>query len=633
MSKNSASPAPRRRKYFRAAGIVLGIAVLAAGGWGAWLKWGAPPKGEEYIFATIQRGDIEDLVSATGSLQPRDYVDVGAQVSGQLKKIHVEVGSEVHEGDLLAEIDAEQSAARVDASRAQLRSYQAQLIERETNLVKAERDYQRQRNLMAEEATTAELVQNAETTLRTSRAQINSLKAQMEQLQASMRVEEANLKYTRIYAPMSGTVVSITARQGQTLNTNQSAPTLLRIADLSLMTVQTQVSEADVSRLRPDMQAYFTTLGSQGRRWYGRLNKIEPTPTVTNNVVLYNAVFEVPNPGNLMTQMTAQVFFVVAEARDVLVAPMSSLTIARGAPGQRPGGQQGAGGAAAGAPTSPSAPVGDAAKPDTAKTDAPKRREGPAGNAAARDGQRPSGEQQRPSGERPQADRPQGERPQGGNASGPGGNQAGAGGPRFDREAWSQMSEEERQRMRAERMAARAAAEANGSAPKDAPAKSGPGAGGGNGDRANSNAGPGAGAGAGGPRPQQREGGGNAQARQQNNASGGANGARQRPAGTGAPQATRAPRKATVRVETAEGVIETREVMVGVSNRVHAQILSGLKEGDRVIAGVKVPESQAKRANTNQQQGGGQQGPGGPGQGNMNPMGGGVPGTGGAQRR
>ena len=568
MSKNSASPAPRRRKFFRAAGIVLGIAVLAAGGWGAWLKWGAPPKGEEYIFATIQRGDIEDLVSATGSLQPRDYVDVGAQVSGQLKKIHVEVGSEVHEGDLLAEIDAEQSAARVDASRAQLRSYQAQLIERETNLAKAERDYQRQRNLMAEEATTAELVQNAETTLRASRAQINSLKAQMDQLQASMRVEEANLKYTRIYAPMSGTVVSITARQGQTLNTNQSAPTLLRIADLSLMTVQTQVSEADVSRLRPDMQAYFTTLGSQGRRWYGRLNKVEPTPTVTNNVVLYNAVFEVPNPGNLMTQMTAQVFFVVAEARDVLVAPMSSLTIARGAPGQRPGGQ----GTAAGAPSSPSAPsapVGDAAK----------------------------NVQQRPGGERPQ----------GGSQSGAGGNQPGTGGPRFDREAWSQMSDEERQRMRAQRMAARAAAEAGGQASSDAPGRPRPGAA------------------SGGDRPASA---GNPGTRPQGNASGAPGAARQR--GAGAPPAPRPPRKATVRVETAEGVIETREVMIGVSNRVHAQILSGLKEGDRVIAGVKVPESQARRAGNAQ---GGQQGPGGAGPGGLGPMGGGVPGTGGAQRR
>ncbi len=305
--------------------------VLAAGGWWAWQAWGAgAKKSDEFIFATVQRGDIEDLVGATGSLQPRDYVDVGAQVSGQLKKLHVEVGTEVKEGQLLAEIDAEQSAARVDANRASLRAQQATLVERQVNLEKAERDLQRQKNLMAEEATTTEQVQNAETAVRTAATQINTLKAQMQQQQASMRVEEANLKFTKIYAPMSGTVISITARQGQTLNTNQSAPTLLRIADLSTMTVQTQVGEADVAKLRNGMSSYFTTLGSPGRRFYGQLRKIEPTPTVTNNVVLYNALFDVPNPNKvLMPQMTAQVFFVVAEARDVLTLPVAALTYQR----------------------------------------------------------------------------------------------------------------------------------------------------------------------------------------------------------------------------------------------------------------------------------------------------------------
>ncbi len=96
------------------------------------------------------------------------------------------------------------------------------------------------------------------------------------------------------------------------------------------MTVQTQVGEADVAKLRQGMSSYFTTLGSPGRRFYGQLRKIEPTPTVTNNVVLYNALFDVPNPNKvLMPQMTAQVFFVVAEARDVLVVPVSALTYQR----------------------------------------------------------------------------------------------------------------------------------------------------------------------------------------------------------------------------------------------------------------------------------------------------------------
>jgi macrolide-specific efflux system membrane fusion protein len=145
-----------------------------------------------------------------------------------------------------------------------------------------------------------------------------------------MRVEEANLKFAKIYAPMAGTVISVTARQGQTLNANQSAPTILRIADLSTMTVQTQVSEADVGKLRAGMPSYFTTLGSSGRRFTGTLRKIEPTPTVTNNVVLYNALFDVPNPGNvLLPQMTAQVFFVAAEARDVLTVPVAALTMQR----------------------------------------------------------------------------------------------------------------------------------------------------------------------------------------------------------------------------------------------------------------------------------------------------------------
>ena len=319
------------RSWFRPVALSLLALAVAAGGWWAWKAWGAgAKKSDELIFATVQRGDIEDLVGATGSLQPRDYVDVGAQVSGQLKKLHVEVGTEVKEGQLLAEIDAEQSAARVDANRASLRAQQATLVERQVNLEKAERDLQRQKNLMAEEATTTEQVQNAETAVRAAATQINTLKAQMQQQQASMRVEEANLKFTKIYAPMSGTVISITARQGQTLNTNQSAPTLLRIADLSTMTVQTQVGEADVAKLRHGMSSYFTTLGSPGRRFYGSLRKIEPTPTVTNNVVLYNALFDVPNPNKvLMPQMTAQVFFVVAEARDVLTVPVAALTYQR----------------------------------------------------------------------------------------------------------------------------------------------------------------------------------------------------------------------------------------------------------------------------------------------------------------
>jgi macrolide-specific efflux system membrane fusion protein len=539
MTSSSTHPRP----WLRPLALALLITALGAAGWYAWKTWGGgAPKPDEYVFASVQRGDIEDLVSATGALQPRDYVDVGAQVSGQVKKILVEVGSEVKEGDLLAEIDAEQSAARVDANRAQLRAQQATLIEREVSLAKAERDLQRQKNLLAEEATTIELVQNAETTLKTARTQLNSLKAQIDQVQASMRVEEANLKYTKIYAPMAGTIVSITARQGQTLNTNQSAPTVLRIADLSTMTVQTQVSEADVSKLRGGMQSYFTTLGSQGRRWYGQLRKVEPTPTVTNNVVLYNALFDVPNPNkSLMTQMTAQVFFVAAEARDVLMVPMSAVTIQRSASGAGGSGRRERWGAASGP--------------------------APAASAA------PGAAMQVPAASAPNIQATSAEA----NASAPA---AGRERPRFDREAWANMSEDDRQRMRSERQAARAASGARGTAdaardarPRDASRSAAP--------NANASA-PAA------DRPRMAAGSGMASG-----------------------NAPRGPRRATVKVATADGSIQEREVMVGISNRVHAEILSGLQEGERVVAGVKVPD--APKRNTAQNQGANAlgQGPGG----------------------
>lgn len=282
-----------------------------------------------YTTEPVTRGDIENLVTATGTLQPRDYVDVGAQVSGQLKKLHVEVGSEVKAGDLLAEIDATVYAAKVDATRAQLRNQQAQLQEREAQLTLAGINFKRQKNLLSEEATTTESVETAEANLKSAQAQLKSLQAQIQQTESTLRVEAANLNYARIYSPIDGTVVSITSRQGQTLNTNQMAPTIMRIADLSTMTVQTQVSEADIGKLRVDMPVYFTTLGSQGRRWYSKINRIQPTPEVLNNVILYNALFDVPNESRvLMTQMSTQVFFIESQAKDVLLVPMSAVSFA-----------------------------------------------------------------------------------------------------------------------------------------------------------------------------------------------------------------------------------------------------------------------------------------------------------------
>ncbi len=135
---------------------------------------------------------------------------------------------------------------------------------------------------------------------------------------------------------MSGTVVSITARQGQTLVASQQAPVIMQIADLDTMTVRTQVSEADISKLKVGMTAYFTTLGNPDRRRFGKLRQILPTPTLVNNVVLFDALFDVDNPDrDLMPQMTAQVFFVVGSAKNVPIVPMTALKTVRGGGGAR----------------------------------------------------------------------------------------------------------------------------------------------------------------------------------------------------------------------------------------------------------------------------------------------------------
>jgi membrane fusion protein, macrolide-specific efflux system len=312
------------------------LALLAGSAiWHFFLRNG----GEDAGWATVpaQRGSIENLVAATGVLQPRNYVDVGAQVSGQLQRIGIEVGDFVKEGELLAEIDPTLFVAKVDASRAQLRYQKAQLQDRRAQLQQAINHHERQKNLLAEGAATIEIAQNAETALLSAEAQVAMLLAQIEQTESTLRADEASLGYARIYAPMDGTVVSISARQGQTINASQQAPTILRIADLSTMTVETRVSEADIGRLFMGMDVYFTTLGSQNRRWRGKLKRIEPTPVVENNVVLYNALFDVDNSGGeLFSQMTAQVFFVVASAENTLTIPLAALMAAEPGPDRMP---------------------------------------------------------------------------------------------------------------------------------------------------------------------------------------------------------------------------------------------------------------------------------------------------------
>src|SRR5262249_48651489 len=226
----------------------------------------------------------------------------------------------------LAEIDSSVMGAKVEADKAQLQNFQAQLAEKQSQLGLAQVQADRQTKLFAIGGTSKDLLDQAQAAAKVAAAQVKSVQAQIAQSDSSLKADSATLSYSKIFAPMVGTVTAIPAKEGQTLNANQTAPLILTIADLSTMTVSTQVSEADVSKLRVGMDAYFTTLGNANRRFTGTLRQILPTPTVTNNVVLYTALFDVANPDKqLMPQMTAQVFFVRAAAQDAVLVPVAAL--------------------------------------------------------------------------------------------------------------------------------------------------------------------------------------------------------------------------------------------------------------------------------------------------------------------
>lgn len=278
-----------------------------------------------YLTAEVSRGDIENNITAVGVIQPSSFVDVGAQLSGQLKRLYYKVGDKVKSRTLLAEIDATVYSAKVDELKASLDNLKAQLKMREAQLYLSEQQNARNQALFGKALLSEAEMQVSQTDYKTAAAQVDAIKAQIQEAEGSLRTAKANLAYTKISAPVSGEIVSMSVTEGQTLNANQQTPIILRIANMDTMTVWAQVSEADVQQLKQGQEAYFTTLGSSSR-WYGNLKQILPTPLVVNGVILYNALFNVPNQnGDLKIQMTAQVFFVIDKAENILYIPKSAL--------------------------------------------------------------------------------------------------------------------------------------------------------------------------------------------------------------------------------------------------------------------------------------------------------------------
>ncbi|WP_082885631.1 MULTISPECIES: efflux RND transporter periplasmic adaptor subunit [Methylomonas] len=320
------NPENNRSRQRRPAIILLLLLTTAIAAY----RWLTPTNkstdADRPALATVTLGDIEETVTAQGKLEPKEYVDVGAQVTGQLQKIQVKIGDNVEAGQLLAQIDPRIYAARVAADEANIKNLQAQLRGQQAQALFARQQYERNRELLVSHGVSVQDFQNSEFTLKNADATVAALEAQIEQLQSTLNGDKTNLGYTKIYASMAGTMVDQKAREGQTLNANQTTPMILQLAKLDTMTVRAQVAEADVMRLHPAMAVYFTTMGSGERRWQATVRQILPTPEVINNVVLYNVLVDVDNRDRqLMTGMSAQMFFVLGKAEQVPLIPINAL--------------------------------------------------------------------------------------------------------------------------------------------------------------------------------------------------------------------------------------------------------------------------------------------------------------------
>jgi macrolide-specific efflux system membrane fusion protein len=294
------------------------------------------------VVARIEH--IEEAVLASGTIQPFKLVSVGAQASGRILALHVALGDQVAKGQIIAEIDPSTERNALEIAAATLEQERAQRASRAIALKAAELAFKRATTTYSQEASSQADYEAAEAAYEGASADVAALDAQIRQATVQVDTARVTLGYTKVIAPMAGTVVAIVAPEGQTVNAVQAAPTIVKLADLATMTVKAQVSEADVTRVHPGQKVYFTILGRPDHRYEATLRAVEPAPesmaaetspagggayaggSAPSAAVYYNGLFDIANPhGELRPSMTAQVNIVLQEANNALLIPTGAL--------------------------------------------------------------------------------------------------------------------------------------------------------------------------------------------------------------------------------------------------------------------------------------------------------------------
>ncbi len=308
-----------------------------------WAYSASRSKPNPLMTAAVRQGDIENVIAATGKMDAIERVNVGAQVSGQVKKLYIKAGDNVRKGQLIAEIDDQPQRSDLRNAQAALSVAQADLQTRQATLVRQQAQFQRLQQMVKTNAVSRQDFDTAAEAWRIAQAELTAQQARVIQAQIEVDKKQLDLGYTRIMAPIDGTVVAIVTKQGQTVNAVQSAPTIAKLAQLGTMTIKVQISEADITNIQPGQQAWFTTFANPDKRYNARLRSIELAPesvmkddalmgnsesntlSSTNAAVYYNALLDVPNPDNVLRiSMTAQVNLLRDQAKNALLVPVQA---------------------------------------------------------------------------------------------------------------------------------------------------------------------------------------------------------------------------------------------------------------------------------------------------------------------
>ncbi|MEH8093622.1 efflux RND transporter periplasmic adaptor subunit [Gallibacterium anatis] len=313
----------------RILGIAVVLIILAAI---YYFNLQSQPK-TTYLTETVKYSDIQQTIVATGTVRSSNRVEVGARVSGKVEKILVKLGQKVKKGELIAELDSITQENTLNSTQAQLAAYNAQLVAAQTAYRVANSNFQRIAKLYKRKASSLDDYENAQNNLDSAKANVEQIQAQIKQSEIEVNTAATNLNYTKITSPIDGTVISIPVSVGQTVNANQTTPTIIQVADLDTMLIKPEISEGDITKIKPGMKVQFTTLAEPDEIYQAEIASVDPAMTTLTdneysesvsdtNAIYYYANVLVPNPEHkLQIGMTTQNTIITAQKQHVLVVP------------------------------------------------------------------------------------------------------------------------------------------------------------------------------------------------------------------------------------------------------------------------------------------------------------------------